>query len=317
MNIREINVLSLFDGMSCGQVALQRAGIKYAKYFSSEIDKYASKVTRYNFPDTIQLGDVSKVRGQDLPRIDLLIAGSPCQGFSFLGKQLNFEDPRSILFFEFVRLLKETKPTYFLLENVKMKQIYQDVITEALGVEPIEINSALVSAQDRIRLYWTNIPNVEQPQDKKIYLKDVVDGKLGSVKNSNEFEILRKLRSTRPRIASLYISETGFRPVRACGGGIGEVGRIYSDKALKAGTLTTKYTPLVLLENNEFRKMTPVECERLQTLPDNYSEIVSDFQRYKMLGNGWTVSVLSHIFKNAVKLNYEEQRTSKELESRI
>lgn len=312
-----INVLSLFDGLSAGQVALQRAGIRYNKYFACEIDKYASKVTGHNFPDTIHLGDVSKVRGQDLPNIDLLIGGSPCQGFSFLGKQLNFEDPRSILFFEFVRLLKETKPTYFLLENVKMKQVYQDVITEALGVAPIEINSSLVSAQDRSRLYWTNIPNVEQPKDRNILLKDIIDGKLGSVEDSNKFEILRKLKSTRPRIASLYISETGFRPVRACGGGIGEVGRIYADKAKKAGTLTTKYTPLILLENNEYRKITPIEAERLQTLPDNYSDVVSDFQRYKLLGNGWTVDSISHILKNAVKLKvYEEQDTSKEFECR-
>jgi DNA (cytosine-5)-methyltransferase 3A len=169
-----MNVLSLFDGLSCGQLALNRACIKYNKYFASEVDKYAIAVTQHNFPKTIQLGDVLQVRDKDLPKIDLLIGGSPCQGFSFAGKQLNFDDPRSKLFFEFVRLLEECQPKYFLLENVKMKKEYQDVISNYLGVEPIEINSALISAQNRKRLYWANIP-VTQPEDKGILLKDVLE----------------------------------------------------------------------------------------------------------------------------------------------
>ena len=144
--VNEMKVLSLFDGISCGQVALERAGIKVDNYFASEIDKYAIKVTQKNYPNTIQLGDVCNIKGNELPKIDLLIGGSPCQGFSFAGKQLNFNDPRSELFFEFVRILKEVKPKYFLLENVKMKKEYQNVISKHLGVEPIEINSALVSA---------------------------------------------------------------------------------------------------------------------------------------------------------------------------
>ena len=148
-----MNVLSLFDGMSCGQIALNRANIPYDNYYASEIDKHAIKVTQHNYPETIQLGDVTEIKSSDLPQIGLLIGGSPCQGFSFAGKQLNFEDPRSKLFFEFVRLLKECKPKFFLLENVKMKKEYQNVISEHLGVEPIEINSALVSAQNRKRLY--------------------------------------------------------------------------------------------------------------------------------------------------------------------
>src|SRR5690606_18870286 len=167
-----INVLSLFDGMSCGQIALERAGIKVNNYFASEIDKHAIKVTQHNYPNTIQLGDVTQVKGEDLPKIDLLIGGSPCQGFSFAGKQLNFEDPRSKLFFEFVRLLKECNPKYFLLENVVMKKEFEQVITEHLGVEPIKINSALVSAQNRERLYWANFP-IEQPKDKGIKLIDI------------------------------------------------------------------------------------------------------------------------------------------------
>jgi DNA (cytosine-5)-methyltransferase 3A len=139
-------VLSLFDGMSCGQIALNKTGISYGKYYASEIDKHAIKVTQHNYPNTIQIGSVTDIKGTDLPQIDLLIGGSPCQGFSFSGKQLNFDDPRSKLFFEFVRLIKECKPKYWLLENVVMKKEFEQVITEHLGVEPVKINSALVSA---------------------------------------------------------------------------------------------------------------------------------------------------------------------------
>ena len=169
-----MNVLSLFDGMSCGQIALNRAGIEYDKYFASEIDKPAIKVTMANYPNTIQLGSVLDVKATDLPKIDLLIGGSPCQGFSFAGKQLNFNDPRSSLFFEYVRLLRECTPKYFLLENVKMKKEYEDVITDFLGVSPVKINSSLVSAQNRERLYWTNMPIKTMPEDKGLTLKDVV-----------------------------------------------------------------------------------------------------------------------------------------------
>lgn len=196
--MRPINVLSLFDGISCGQVALERAGIPVNKYYASEIDKYAIQITQKNYPNTIQIGDVTKLvirknlmeikclyyikneqeTAIELKDIDLILAGSPCQGFSFAGKQLNFEDSRSKLFFDFVRILKEIKSenpnVFFILENVKMKKAYQDVITRELGVEPIEINSALVSAQNRKRLYWINIPNVIQPEDKHIYLKDII-----------------------------------------------------------------------------------------------------------------------------------------------
>ena len=169
-----MNVLSLFDGMSCGQIALNRAGIKYDNYFASEIDKHAIKVTQTNYPDTIQLGDVTKVKGSDLPKIDLLIGGSPCQGFSFSGKQLNFDDPRSKLFFEFVRLVKEVKPKYWLLENVVMKKEFEQIISEHLGVQPIKINSSLVSAQNRQRLYWANF-EITQPTDKRINLIDILE----------------------------------------------------------------------------------------------------------------------------------------------
>lgn len=168
-----MNTLSLFDGMSCGQIALERAGIKVDNYYASEIDKYAIKVTQANYPDTIQLGDIRNIKAVDLPKIDLLMGGSPCQGFSYSGKQLNFEDERSKLFFEFVRLLKECKPKYFLLENVKMKKEFQDIISKYLGVEPIEINGALVSAQNRKRLYWTNISNISILEDKGIIFNNI------------------------------------------------------------------------------------------------------------------------------------------------
>ena len=170
-----MKVLSLFDGMSCGQIALKKAGIPVTKYFASEIDKHAIKVTQENFPDTIQLGSVTDVTTDQVGEIDLLIGGSPCQGFSFAGKNLNFDDPRSKLFFEYVRLLKELKPKYFLMENVRMSKKSQDIISEHLGVEPIVINSNLVSAQNRHRLYWTNIP-FDMPTDKGIVLSDIIEG---------------------------------------------------------------------------------------------------------------------------------------------
>ncbi|UDQ97789.1 DNA (cytosine-5-)-methyltransferase [Lentisphaerota bacterium WC36G] len=169
-----MNILSLFDGMSCGRIAPERLGIKVTNYFASEIDKYAIKVSKSNYSDIEHLGDVTAWHFWDLPKIDLIIGGSPCQGFSFAGKQLNFKDPRSKLFFWFVDILEYYKPKYFMLENVKMKKEYQDIITSYLGVEPIEINSALVSAQNRKRLYWTNIQNVTQPKDKGILLKDII-----------------------------------------------------------------------------------------------------------------------------------------------
>ena len=184
-----IRVLSLFDGMSCGQLALQKLGIEVDTYYASEIDKYAIQVAKENFPKTIHVGDVCQLKSEDYKDIDLILAGSPCQGFSFAGKQLAFDDPRSALFFEFIRLLKEIKPKYFLLENVRMKQQFQDVITDQVSacypdfqgedlfeskIKPILINSALVSAQNRLRLYWTNIPNVKQPKDQEIVLKDIL-----------------------------------------------------------------------------------------------------------------------------------------------
>ena len=190
-----MKVLSLFDGMSCGQIALSKLGIKVDKYYASEIDKYTIQITQKNFPDTVQLGDICEIDAKDFMDVDLILAGSPCQGFSFAGKQLAFDDPRSSLFFEFVRLLKEIRPKYFLLENVRMKKEFLEVITEQVSscytaddvapeykdifgsvkIEPHFINSSLLSAQSRQRYYWTNIPNIQQPEDKGIVLRDVLE----------------------------------------------------------------------------------------------------------------------------------------------
>jgi len=267
-----MNVLSLFDGMSCGQIALDRVGLNVENYYASEIDKYAIQVTQHNYPNTIQLGDVLQVKDEDLPEIDLLIGGSPCQGFSFAGKQLNFEDSRSKLFFEFVRLLKECVPKYFLLENVKMKKEYQDVITKILGVEPIVINSGLVSAQNRVRLYWTNIPIKSKPKDREQFLVHVLEKGSG--------KMLSDVTAKRPRTL-----------------------RNYRDLHQKSFCmLATMYklsqsNGMTVIDDNGLRCISPIECERLQTVPDNYTKTVSNTQRYKMLGNGWTVDVIVHILK--------------------
>jgi DNA-cytosine methyltransferase len=308
-------VLSLFDGMSCGQIALNRAGISYGKYYASEIDKHAIKVTQTNYPKTIQLGDVTKIKGCNLPKIDLLIGGSPCQGFSFAGKGLNFEDPRSKLFFEFVRLKNETQPKYWMLENVKMKAEHQNIISEILGVKPILINSDLVSAQSRERLFWTNIPITKMPTDKGILLKDIIEigepikdksqtilatlykENAKSMIKRNKAGLLVKMSSENPRIKELSITDRGIRPHRndKRKSGISEIGTIHYPDT-KSYTITANHAPKVLTEIIGWRKLSPIECERLQTVPDNYTQCVSDTQRYKMLGNGWTVDVITHIF---------------------
>jgi len=309
------SVLSLFDGMSCGQIALNRIGIEYDNYFASEIDKHAIKVTQHNYPNTIQLGDVREIKAENLPKIDLLIGGSPCQGFSFAGKGLNFDDPRSKLFFEFVRLKNETQPKYWMLENVKMKAEHQNIISEILGVKPILINSELVSAQSRERLFWTNIPIIELPTDKGILLKDIIEigepikdksqtilatlykENAKSMIKRNKAGLLVKMSSENPRIKELSITDRGIRPHRndKRKSGISEIGTIHYPDT-KSYTITANHAPKVLTEIIGWRKLTPKECERLQTVPDNYTACVSDTQRYKMLGNGWTVDVIVHIF---------------------
>tara|TARA_B100000287_G_scaffold119088_1_gene110997 strand:- start:55 stop:1233 length:1179 start_codon:yes stop_codon:yes gene_type:complete len=387
-----IKVCSLFDGCSGTQMALKNLGVEVDQYFSSEIDKYAMQVTQKNFPETIQLGDITDIKGKDLPKIDLIVGGSPCQGFSFAGKQKAFKDERSALFFEFIRLLKEIKPKYFLLENVVMKKEFQQVITDEVskiypqssngslfGIEPIMINSAKLSAQNRKRLYWTNIPNVEQPEDLGIVLKDVLEVDTNEKPTKNTERNLRHTKFPDEKsltcLASMYkgagnngmtlvplktyntpkqvgvaadinehdslkrvYSENGKSPtLTTMGGGhrepkvaVTSYREVRTEKAKeerkrikketgkdhtpfrskeliprddgKVGAVTPSlnkdHTISVKEEELTWRKLTPLECERLQTLPDNYTEGVSNTQRYKMIGNGFTIKVIEHILGN-------------------
>jgi len=318
-----MNILSLFDGMSCGRIALDRAGIEVDNYYASELDKYAITVTQANWPETVQLGDVTKWREWciDWSSIDLLIGGSPCQGFSFAGKQLAFDDPRSKLFFVYVDILNHIKSknpeVKFLLENVKMKKEYLCLISEILGAEPVYINSALVSAQNRERFYWANF-DFMSPEDNQTVLADIIEsgitdrlksfcidanyfkgGNLKSYFEKHRRQLIFELSSINPRCVDVTINTDGVRPHRgdARKSGISELGRLTFQDAKKTYTITAAHAPKVIDEIG-YRKLTPIECERLQTVPDNYTNYVSNTQRYKMLGNGWTVDVIAHIFKS-------------------
>ena len=439
-----MNVLSLFDGMSCGMLALDRLGIKVDNYYASEIDKYAMQVSTANYPEIIQVGDITKLDLSTLPKIDLVMGGSPCQGFSFAGKQLAFDDPRSALFFEFVKCVDTLKPKYFLLENVKMKKEYLDIISEYMGVEPIFIQSSLVSAQSRQRYYWTNIPNVEQPEERGIVLRDILEDQVGSEHyvgdnmqknynggnqlNPNYKSQANTIHNSDKKSGTICAGTHGYangyvgdkhKPVKhternarhlkqlddkslcmtatmykgAGNNGMtlvpqkletfkikeetvakyvpneeGDFCDPYNKKMIKGDKSTTlrtnssngntwvkqtsdkpqhigtavdvkaaayrarsvdengkrvawkdtKPTQMLELRRDEksnsvtsvqkdnvltqdevyWRKLTPLECERLQTVPDNYTNHVSNTQRYKMLGNGWTIEVIAHIFKN-------------------
>jgi len=438
-----LNVLSLFDGMSCGQQALERVGIKVNKYFASEIDKHAIKVTMANYPNTIQLGSVVDVKGSDLPKIDLLIGGSPCQTFSFAGKrkgmstkceteiltlerylQLKAEgyefEGQSYLFWEYIRLLNECKPKYFLLENVEMGEKWERVLSKAIGINGIHINSTLVSAQNRKRIYWTNIGHepgglfgdlvckIEQPKDRGLLLKDILENEVdekyylsekmlsfmrnhAARHNNDGFawnptsgnkkgNCLRANAALAPTDNIIKIDKQGN--IKAdqnkaicftAGGNLGgnhsdmdlivqntnieivgciKFGRTDEAKKIRKENMANgkDYTPFQAKEitgidtgkmntltgavnkdnlvsimlgrskswgttelesgkhytlckkphdikyNSRIRRLTPLECERLQTVKDNYTNHVSDSQRYKMLGNGWTVEVIAHIF---------------------
>lgn len=381
-----MNVLSLFDGISCGQLALRRAGVRIDKYYASEIDKYAIQVTQHNFPNTIQLGDVTKVDfTQFVDKIDLLIGGSPCQDLSVAKKdRKGLDGSRSGLFFKYVEALRTIKPKYFLLENVaSMRKEDRDTITEIMGVEPIMINSALLSAQQRKRYYWTNIPNVTQPEDKHILLKDILEGGAMSYQDKSlcitaryggasfEHDLAKHKRThvaepvmyqlprgknnggiyseksptvtanswehnnkiveplgcalrTWPRVKTGGVDRVKRPEIRQDGksnaltlvntdsmvcvpvrighygkGGQGQ--RIYTvigkSVCLGTGGANKKMYKIDLPDGDYvIRKLTPIECERLQTLPDNYTACISNTQRYKSIGNGWTVDVIAHIF---------------------
>jgi site-specific DNA-cytosine methylase len=294
--------------MSCGQIALNRLGVKYDKYFSSEVDKFTLKITEKNYPNTIQLGDVSKVNVGELPKIDLLIGGSPCQNFTFAGtrkgmstkdnieitsleqyldlKEKGFEFAgQSYLFWEYVRVLKEIRKTNpevkFLLENVRMEKRWKELISKIIGVQPIFINSNLFSAQNRQRLYWTNIKVDELPKENPLTLKDVIH------ETGENYPLTKKhheafLKSYKWKHCEL---DEKSKPLLAS----------YYKQPPHCPYIKSK------ISESGFRRMSPIECERLQTIPDNYTEGVSDTQRYKMIGNGWTIDVISHIFKNLNK----------------
>ena len=350
-------VLSCFDGISSGRIALERAGIPVELYLASEIDKWAIQVTQANYPGTVQLGDVCGVHAKDLPKIDMVIGGTPCTGFSFAGKQLNFNDPRSALIFEYFRLLKEIKPKYFLLENVIMKEEYKNAISEILGsiypecvqqkglfsegrLEPAQINSSLVSAQNRDRLYWHNFPVVGLPADRGIMLKDIIES--GLTKKDKSYCIDANyakggnLKSYIEHGRRQLIQKDNLCIMVGEADGINGHGynkRIYSEDG-KAPTLNAggggNLEPKVALENLQWRKLTPAECEKLQTLPTGYTKEgailyseelakkhekdilkgmarlnmdrnqiitkMSNSQRYRQCGNGWTVDVIAWLF---------------------
>ena len=282
--MEKINILSLFDGISCGHIALDKAGIPINKYYASEIDKYAIKVTNKNYPETINLGDVTTVSGELFTeKIDLLIGGSPCQGFSQAGKMKNFDDPRSKLFWEYVRILQEIKPKYFLLENVVMKQEWQDIISEALGVKPIMIDSSLTSAATRKRLYWTNIPGVGQPEDLGITFGDI-----------RERDVLQ---------SSIYYTDKGIDWIRRHEKRTGKTLRIIGDSdkmQMLEASMYKKYSSqrfFGIEDTHGLRYITVTECERCMNVPDGYTDCCSNTQRYKQLGNGWEVNTITHIFR--------------------
>jgi DNA (cytosine-5)-methyltransferase 3A len=327
---KQYTVLSLFDGLSCGRIALERANIPVKKYYASEIDKYAMKVSADNYPDTVQLGsviDLTEKQLLDLGPIDLLIGGSPCQGFSISGKmngsstscgkevttleqylilkEMGFEfDGQSYLFWEYVRIWKIVKPKYFFLENVRVTKKWLPMFNEAMKVEPIMINSNLVSAQNRVRFYWTNIPNFSMPTDLHIYLSDILD----PIKDDHEFsafstESIRISKSVKPGVAKnirrchsdIVGSDRDFYDMKATSGFQDNKIGLKKSVTLRAGN---DCAYVLQQSTSVYRKLTPVECARLQTIPDNYCSSVSKSQQCKMIGNAWTIDIIVHFFKS-------------------
>ena len=319
--------------MSCGRLALKKLGIEPELYMASEVDRNAIKVAQSNFPATKHIGDVTKVRGKDLPRPDVLIGGSPCQGFSFAGNQLNFQHPESKLFFEYARLLEECSPRFYLLENVVMKKEYEDIISGILGTKPILINSNLLSAQNRKRLYWTNIEGIEQPENKNIgwgsvrqsgekahkhfYTHKAMQWLANeSIKKGRPLTVHRndeKMQMLEANHHKKYSSQRFFAVADDDPGLDQTKFPVYGEKNTDPGPLNIRLESGVLIATKNgkdhevtrkgdlpsgrfaLRYVTPTECERLQTVPEGCTASVSDTQRYRMLGNGWTVDVVKHI----------------------
>jgi len=284
-----INVLSLFDGISCGQVALERAGIKVDNYYSSEINKDAIQITQKNYPKTIQLGDINKIKLDTIPEIDLIIGGSPCQSFSTLGDHTGFNG-ESGLFYEFVRVLTKIKPKFFLFENINLKKEWREIITKELGVKPILINSSLVSGQDRKRLYWTNIPNIDLPNDKGINLLDIL---------CHEHKTLIKLVPfVKKRLFNIE-KKYGYIPKIFNPYNCSEI-KNKSPCLTSQGDSQTKSSSIIRYDGRNYYMLNSLEWERLQTLKDNYTYIegFSESKRKNVIGDGWTIEVIAHIFSS-------------------
>lgn len=381
----KMNVLSLFDGMSCGQIALKELGIKIDTYYASEVDKFAIAQTQLNFPDTIQLGDVRNIDARKLGRIDLLIGGSPCQSFSFAGKRAGmstkqneeiytlerylelkragFEfEGESYLFWEYIRILHEIRENnqdvYFMLENVEMGKKWENVLSEAIGLWGVHINSALVSAQNRRRIYWTNIrtrkeglfgevfTDIPQPKDRHLFLHDIIDEKADKkyFLSNEALDNLSRHKATQKAKGFGYGMEIRYLDEKSTTVAVGGKGQydliIQRPRGFNKGNIFTYKAPSLTShsweQNNLFcisskhpyqqnriysvkgkspalcsshagfslnilsesiRRLTPGECARLQTIPEWYKWECSETQQYKMLGNGWTVEVIKHIFK--------------------
>jgi len=294
--LRLKNVLSCFDGISCGQEALNQVGITFDNYYASEIDKTPMKVTQQNHPKTIQLGDISDWKSWGLENIDLIMGGSPCQGFSSVGKGLNFDDPRSKLFFTFVEIIKHFKPKYFLLENVNMKPEWRDIITDLMGVEPILINSNLVSAQSRPRWYWCNW-TVTQPVDTGVVLSSILvkdkDWKPAHIVGRRINPITKKRDDYNKSVPILQTLQVKHNLDKM--GCLTTVSKDAVLSPLPSGRYLDAYK--TLSKNKDWRDLTSVECERLQGLSDNYTSVASHSARRKMLGNGWNIPTIKHIFQ--------------------
>jgi len=292
-----MTVLSLFDGISCARIALEKLNIPITTYYASEIDKFAIQVSKENYPDIIHLGDIRDIKAKDLPKIDLLIGGSPCQDLSNAQNGLGLKGEKSRLFYEYIRLYKELKPKYFLLENVKNK--WGDLMSDIVGVDFVEINSSLFSAQSRPRYYWTNldfpkIPNRYNSETLKTVIDNNVDEKYFFNKDGlHEFVkenlVSNKLPSKDGIVKLFDVPKTIINDHE-------RQRRVYSLES-KSPTLLARADTTKIFDGSKIRKITPLESERLQKIPDNYTSSCSNTQRYKMIGNAFNVDTIVHLLK--------------------
>jgi len=353
-----MNILSLFDGISCARVACDRAGIQVENYYASEIDKYAISISQKNYPDIKQVGSVVDIKSEDYKDIDLLIGGSPCQDLSIAKKgREGLRGSRSGLFYEYLRILKEVKPKYFILENVNSmpKEAKETITKELFGIEPIMINAALVSAQNRKRLFWVGKlvgdtykqVKIELPEDRGILLRDILESKVdekylvkdksntirtsgrgSGIDDKHNWDSIRIGQFNNGGQGDRIYSQEGKSvALSANGGGRGAKTGLYEVNGAasrtyprykvegeerskrievrddgKSNSMTLVQGDSMVQEQSVIRKLTPIECERLQSLPDNYTEGVSNTQRYKACGNAFNVEVVAHILKQIIKL---------------